>query len=85
MYLLFKSFVSSLAMDDKKTGRVGKKLIVHLTISVAKWVWTSSLKVNFSESITFNSWYIARNKIGKECFNRIQQYPLEALLKFVFR
>ena len=43
MYLLCKSFVPSLAMDDKKTGWVDKKLIVHLTISVTKWVWTSSL------------------------------------------
>ena len=40
---LYKSFVPSLAMDDKKTEWVGKKLIVHLTISVTKWVWTASL------------------------------------------
>ena len=28
---------------DKKTGWVGKKLIVHLLISVTKWVWMASL------------------------------------------
>ena len=35
----YKSFVTSLKRADKKTGWVGKKLIVHLPISVTKWVW----------------------------------------------
>ena len=39
-----KSFVTSLERADKKTGWVGKKLIVHLPISVTKWVWMASLK-----------------------------------------
>ena len=34
----YKSFVTPLERANKKTGWVGKKLIVHLTISVAKWV-----------------------------------------------
>ena len=39
----YKSFVTSLERADKKTGWVGKKLIVHLPISVTKWVWMVSL------------------------------------------
>ena len=34
----YKSFVTSLERASKKTGWVGKKLIVHLPISVTKWV-----------------------------------------------
>ena len=34
----YKIFVTSLERADKKTGWVSKKLIVHLSISVAKWV-----------------------------------------------
>ena len=41
--LKYKGFVKSLERADKKTGWVGKKLIVHLPISVAKWVWMVSL------------------------------------------
>ena len=40
----YESFVMSLERADKKTGWVGKKLIVHLPISVTKWVWMASLK-----------------------------------------
>ena len=42
--LKHKSFVTSLDRADKKTGWVGKKVIVHLPISVTKWVWMASLK-----------------------------------------
>ena len=41
--LRYKSFVTSLERADKKTGWVGTKLIVHLPISVTKWVWMASL------------------------------------------
>ena len=34
--LRYKSFVTSLESADKKTGWVGKKLIVHLLINVTK-------------------------------------------------
>ena len=37
--LKYKSFVR----DDKKTGWVGKKLIIPLLISVTKWVLMASL------------------------------------------
>ena len=37
------SFVTSLERADKKIGWVGKKLFVHLPISVTKWVWMASL------------------------------------------
>ena len=39
--LKYKSFVTSLERAYKKIGWVGKKLIVHL--SVTKWVWMASL------------------------------------------
>ena len=42
--LKYKSFVMSLERANKKTGWMGKKLIVHLQISVAKWVWMASLR-----------------------------------------
>ena len=45
MHLLYKSFVPSLEMDDKKTGWVGKKLIVYLPIRVTMWVWMVSLSM----------------------------------------
>ena len=35
----YESFVTSLVRADKKTGWVGKKLIVHLPISVTKYGW----------------------------------------------
>ena len=38
-----KSFVASLERNVKKTGRVGKKLIIHLPMSVTKLVWMASL------------------------------------------
>ena len=41
----YKSFVTSLERADKKTEWVGKKPIVHLPISVTKWVWMASLKL----------------------------------------
>ena len=41
--LKYKSFVTSLERTDKKTGWMGKKRIVHLPISVTKWVWMASL------------------------------------------
>ena len=41
--LRYKSFVMALERTDKKTEWMGKKLIVHLPISVTKWVWMSSL------------------------------------------
>ena len=41
--LEYKSFVTSLERADKKTGWMGKKLIVHLPLSVTKWVWMASL------------------------------------------
>ena len=41
----YKSFVTSLERADKKTGWVGIKLIVHLRISVTKWVWMASLNI----------------------------------------
>ena len=47
--LEYKSFVTSLERANKKTGWVGKKLIVHLPISVTKWVWMASL--TFCEKI----------------------------------
>ena len=52
--LKYQSFVPSLARADKKTGLVGKKLFVHLTISVTKLVWTSSLtrRSNCSASVS---------------------------------
>ena len=40
----YKNFVTSLERNVKKTGWVGKKLIVHLPISVSKWVWMASLR-----------------------------------------
>ena len=42
--LKYKSFVTSPERADKKTGWVGKKLIVHLPIGVTMWVWMASLK-----------------------------------------
>ena len=39
----YKSFVTSLERADEKTGWMGKRLIVHLPISVTKWVWIASL------------------------------------------
>ena len=47
--LEYKSFVTSLERVDKKTTWVGKKLIVHLPISVTKWAWMASL--TFCEKI----------------------------------
>ena len=41
--LKYKSFVTSLERADKRTELVGKKLTVHLAISVTKWVWMASL------------------------------------------
>ena len=41
--LRYKSIVTSLERADKKTGWVGKKLIVNLPISVTKWVWMAFL------------------------------------------
>ena len=41
--LKYKSFVTPLKRADKQTGWVAKKLIVHLPISVTKWVWMASL------------------------------------------
>ena len=46
--LKYKCFVTSLERADKKTGLVGKKLIVHLPISVTKWVWMASLTYTFN-------------------------------------
>ena len=46
--LRYKSFVTSLERADKKTGWVGKKLIVDLPISVTKWVWMV-LVLNYSQ------------------------------------
>ena len=43
--LKYKSFATSLERTDKKTEWVGKKLIVHLSISVTKWVWIATLRV----------------------------------------
>ena len=45
--LKYKSFVTSLERPDKKTGWVGKKLIVHLPIRVTKCVWMASLYHHF--------------------------------------
>ena len=45
--LKYKSFVTSLERADNKTGRVGKKRIVHLPICVTKWVWMASLSRGF--------------------------------------
>ena len=42
--LKYKNFATSLESADKRTGWVGKKLIVHLPISVTKWVWMASLR-----------------------------------------
>ena len=42
--LKYKSFVTSLGRNVKKTGWVGKKLIIHLPITVTKRVWKASLK-----------------------------------------
>ena len=42
--LKYKSFVTSLEKADKKTGWVGKKIIVHSPISVTKLVWIASLR-----------------------------------------
>ena len=36
--LRYKSFVTSQERTDKRTGLVGRKIIVHLPISVTKWV-----------------------------------------------
>ena len=41
----YKSFVPSLDRADKKTGLMGKTLIVHSPISVTKWVWMASLTI----------------------------------------
>ena len=38
----YKSFVTSLERAEKKTGWAGKKLIIHLLISVTNWVWMAS-------------------------------------------
>ena len=43
-----KCFVTCLERADKKTGWVGKILIVHLPISVTKWVWIASLMLKES-------------------------------------
>ena len=49
--LTYKSFVTALERADKKTGLVGKKIIVHLPIGVTKWVWMASLKnIYYSKS-----------------------------------
>ena len=42
--LKYKSFDKSLERAYKKTGWVSKKFIVHLPISVTKWVWMASPK-----------------------------------------
>ena len=39
-----KSFAISLERADRRTGWLGKKLIVHLPISVTKCVWMVSLR-----------------------------------------
>ena len=44
----YEIFVSSLERADKKTGWMGKKLIVHLLIGVTKWVWMASLKDKYT-------------------------------------
>ena len=44
--LKYKSFVTSLERADKKTGMVGKKLIVRLPITVTKWVWMASFRIS---------------------------------------
>ena len=49
----YKSFVTSLERADKETGWMGKNLIVHLPISVTKWVWMMSLT-----QILYNKSYI---------------------------
>ena len=51
--LSYKSFVTFLERADKKTGLVGKKLIVHLPISVTKWVWIASLSSTLNSLIVF--------------------------------
>ena len=48
--LKYESFVTSLERADKKAGWVVKKLIVHLPISVTKWVWMASLTTNQEKS-----------------------------------
>ena len=61
--LSYKSFVTFLERADKKTGLVGKKLIVHLPISVTKWVGMASLNEDgfrrncytFQKSVLINS------------------------------
>ena len=50
--LEYKTFVTSLKRDDKKTEWVGKKLIVHMPISVTKWVWMASLKHNLEGGLS---------------------------------
>ena len=50
--LKYKGFFTSLERADKKTGWVGKKLIVHLPIGVTKWVWMASLKYNLEGGLS---------------------------------
>ena len=50
--LKYKNFVTSLERNVKKTGWVGKKLIVHLPIGVTKWVWMASLKYNLEGGLS---------------------------------
>ena len=50
--LKYKNFVTSLERNVKKTGWVGKKLIVHLPIGVTKWVWMASLKHNLEGGLS---------------------------------
>ena len=57
--LKYKSFVTSLERANKKTGWVGKKLIVHLPMSVIKGVWMASL-INLREFVsqTLSNFYL---------------------------
>ena len=55
--LKYKSFVMSLKRDDEKTGWVGKKLTVHLLISVTKWVWMASLEYIGTQARLLKTFY----------------------------
>ena len=56
--LKYKRFVTSLERAGKKTGWVGKRLIVHLSISATKWVWMASLTYFALEPLLISIYFL---------------------------